>query len=153
MRDAFEFSNAQALSTLDSTGVVSTSVWDLEYSNSSVLNQTDMQVVGWLNVKILSTTNTGGDSGMYIHFRSDDTAALSHAHSTADETTLGSLFIKKSELVAGATFSLGVCKANLGRYLGLWYEVVSESLTGATAVDAWFSEQPQTELRIQKKPS
>jgi len=143
MRDAFEFSNAQALATLDSTGVVSTNIWDLE--EDAV---TDGQVYGWLNVKILSTTNTGGDSGLYIELRSADNTNMS-----TTPIYLGAALLTQAEIVAGAVVSIGVRKSNCEKYIGVWYKTVSESLTGATAVDAWFSQAPAGELRIQKKPS
>ena len=61
MLDKFVFSDGQALGALDSTGVVSENIWDLEEDVS-----TDQQVIGWINGIILSTTNTGGANGLII---------------------------------------------------------------------------------------
>jgi hypothetical protein len=143
MFDDFQFSNGQALSTLNSTGVTSTNYWDLEEGVS-----TDQMVIGWINGIILSTTSTGGDSGLIIEVRSSDATTLA-----TTPMYLGARTLLQSEIVAGFKFSIGIYACKVKKYLGTWYRTVNESLTGATAVDAWFSEQPHAELKVQKKNS
>lgn len=144
MRDKFIFSNAQDLTAVDSTGVVSTNVWDLE-EDASV----DQQVCGWLNVSF-GASNAGATEGMYIEFRSSAAAALT------SPVYLVSVFLTDAELTAaaGKTYAVGIYKANLEKYAGVWYRAHTTGLAAtATPVDAWFSIAPEGELRLQKKPA
>lgn len=141
MRDKFIFSDGQDLSTLDSTGVVSENIWDLE--EDAV---TDHQVVGWINFIVLATTNTGGDEGLDVELRTSDNTNMS-----TSPAYLGAHKLIQAEIAAGKAYSFGVCKAALKKYVALWFKAVSTSLDGATTVDAWFSEQPISVTGIQKK--
>lgn len=141
MTDNFKFSNGQALGTLNSTGVVSTNIWDLEEDVS-----VDQQVLGWINGIILSSTNTGNTQGMDIELRTSDNTNMS-----TTPLYLGGIHLTLEETITGHRFCFGVCKANLEKYLGIWYKATNTSLDGATSVDCWFSEQPVAILGIQKK--
>ena len=132
----FQFSNAQALGTLTSTGVVSDYVWNLEDSASgSAMNQTDMMVYGWVNFIILSSTNTTGNN-LRIILVSSSTAAL-----TGTLEYLGGTELLIPEIITGYSGSFGVCRAHCEKFVGIWYDP-STTLTGATSVDCWFSETP-----------
>ncbi len=133
MEDKFVFADGQALSTLNSTGVVSTNIWDIEEDA-----HVDGQVFGWMNVLILSTTNTGGDSGLLFEFRSSDNTNMS-----TTELYLGIIQIAQSEIVAGRHFSIGVKKSQLKKYVSGWFRAVSQSLDNATGIDCWFSLMPE----------
>lgn len=149
MIDKFQFSNAQDLGSLDSTGVVSEHIWDLEEDEA-----TDGMLLGWVNFIILASSNSGGNEGLWVELRCDDTSNLAMAGAGADEKVLGAILLDVDEIEAGAAFSFGVCRYNLGKYAGLWYRAASTSFNGATTVDAWFSEQPVSAIHgIQKKPS
>jgi hypothetical protein len=142
MFDDYQFSDGQALSTLNSTGVVSSNIWDLEENVS-----TDQLVFGWINGIILSSTNSaGGTEGLWIEARSADSTNLS-------TTPLwhGAIKLRLDEIVTGHRFSFGVYAPVCEKYFGLWYRADTTSLSGATSVDAWFSLQPHCQLKIQKK--
>lgn len=141
MTDKFVFSNGQALSTLNSTGVVSSNIWDLE--EDSV---TDGQVMGWINGIILSSTNAGGAEGLVIQMRSSDNTNMS-----ATPLYLGGIRLTQAEIVTGHRFSFGINKMVLKKYVSIWYNAFSSSLDNATGVDCWFSEQPVALLGVQKK--
>ena len=137
MRDyGFEFSNNQALSTLDSTGVVSSNVWDLENSSSGIaMRQTDMMVHGWINLIILASTNATGKN-FRITLVSSSTAAL-----TGTLKYLGGTELMIPQIITGNRYSFGVFQHTVEQYLGIWYKSAT-SLTGATNVDCWFSDSP-----------
>ncbi len=155
MLDNFVFSAGQALSTLSSTGVISTNIWDLEEDVTA-----DQQVVGWFNFLIRSTTNTSAGEGVWIEVRSEDETNLNWDSASAGQITndqtdqhcLGALLLRDDQIAAGAEFAIGVRRAALGRYLGIWYRAASSSLNGATAIDAWFSYSAEEMRPTQKKP-
>ena len=119
MYDKFVFSDAQALATLDSTGVISSNYWDLEYDDSSTLIRADQQVTGWLNVILTSIANTGGDEGMYIWIiESDSTDGSTPSY-------LGGIRLLQAEIATGNQFSIGVNKKCSKRYMSVWYMAVS----------------------------
>lgn len=149
MHEKHMFSNGQALATLDSTGVKSTDIWDLETTAGAVTIQTDLMLYGWINFIILSTTNATGD-GLTVQLRTSDSTNLS-----TTPQYLGAIIIMKAEIVAGNKFSFGVCKHKLKRYVGMWY-LTTTDLTGATGVDCFFSESPITspsDVGLQKRPN
>ncbi len=148
--NGFEFSNAQALSTLDSTGVVSSNVWDLENSSSGIaMNQTDFMVMGWIHFIILSTTNTTGNN-FRVTLVSSSSAAL-----TGTLKYLGGQELLIPDIVAGNKYSFGVSRQKCEQYLGIWYKAAT-SLTGATGVDCYFTDGPLTspnDVANQKRPN
>ena len=140
--EKFVFSNGQALGTLNSTGVISTNIWDLEEGVS-----VDQMVIGWVNGIILSSTNSaGGTEGLIIEVRSSDAEALA-----TTPMYLGARTLMSSEIVTGFRFSIGIYATALKKYLGVWYRAFNTSLDGATSVDARFELQPHEALRVQKK--
>jgi hypothetical protein len=149
MLDKFMFSNSQALSTLDSTGVISSNYFDLEYDDAGVLIKEDQMVEFWLNVRLISFANTAGDEGMEIQLiESDATAGTTPSY-------VGVIRLLQAEMVSGNQFSIGVSKQLTKRYLGVWYMAKSTSLNGANSIDAWPSTAPLTSpsFRCQKKPA
>lgn len=159
MRDKFAFSEGQALSTLNSTGVISTNIWDLEQDDGGNVMETDSQVFGWFNFNIRSSTNTSGGAGMWVEIRTEDetnldwdSASAGEIGDDADMHCLGAILLKKSEIVAGFSFAIAVSKFSLGRYLGIWYRAANASLDGATAIDASFNINPEVLGITQKKP-
>lgn len=150
MRDQQVFSNGQDLSTLDSTGVVSTNVFDLELTGSggdTIIE--DDQIVGFMNFEILSTSNTAGDEGIKIELRGSDNANMS-----SSPERLGTIQINQAEIVAGAVFSIRVIKQLATKFLGVFYQAISTSMDGATVVDCYMHTSPVTPNdSIQKLPS
>ena len=149
----FEFSNAQALSTLDSTGVLSDNVWDLETVDGTIsMNQTDFMVYGWVNFIITATTSnvTGTGTNFRLTLVSSSTAAL-----TGTLKYLGGTELLIPEIITGYKGSFGVCRHKCEQYVGMWYKAAT-SLTGATAIDCWFSDSPITQpgdVGNQKRPN
>lgn len=150
MHDKFMFSNGQALSTLDSTGVISTNIFDMEYDNSDNLIKADQTVHFWLNVILLSIASTGADEGMYIKLIESD------ATNGGTPSYLGIIQLLEAEMVTGNAFSIGVTKNLTKRYISVWYMAHTSSLSGANSVDAWPSEGPEhpsPTYRCQKRPA
>ena len=149
MQDKFVFSDAQALSTLDGTGVRSTDVFDMEYDANAVLIKAGQYMHCWLNVILTSIASTAADEGMYIKLVESAAAALTSPR------YLGSIQLLETEMVTGNMYSIGVCKQLTLRYVGVWYMAHTTALDGANAVDAWISEGPLTSptYRCQKRPA
>lgn len=149
MHDKFMFSNNQDLSTLDSTGVISTNFFDMEYDNAGNLIKVDQMVHCWLNVILLSIASTSANEGMYIKLiESDATAGTTPSY-------LGVIQLLETEMVTGNAFSIGVTKNLTKRYLSVWYMAHTSSLNGANTIDAWISEgpeRPSPNYRNQKRP-
>lgn len=156
MREKFIFSDAQDLSSLDSTGVVSDNIWDLEEDVA-----TDGQVEGWINILVTAADPTlAGTEGVWFELRTEDetnldwdSAAAGQIGSDSDQHMLGAILLRANQLVAGNQFCFGVHRANLGKYMGMWYRAASTSVNDTCNVDVWFSQQPVSELGIQKRPS
>lgn len=142
------FSAGQNLTGLNSTGVVSSNIWDLEYDNDDNLIVTDGQVNGWFNF-VLGAANAGGDEGLLIEIRSSDNVNMS-----TSPDYLGLLQLNQAELTAGRAVAIGVTKANLQRYVGVWYRAVNTSLAASTTpIYGWFSPGPEGLPVTQKKPA
>jgi len=144
MIDKFQFSDNQTLTNIDSTGEISSNIWDLE-EDASV----DQQVEGWLNIHIVSAVVSGLTEGLDIQLRTSD--------STDGSTPryLGCILLAAAEVVTGKSYSFGVSKAKLHKYLMAWFKAVSTANTGAIVVEVWFSEHPITspDVDMQKKPT
>lgn len=149
MRDKFVFSNAQALATLDSTGVISSNYMDLEYDDAGNLIKADQMLECWLNVILTSIASTAANEGMYIKLIESD------ATNGGTPSYLGVIQLLEAEMVTGNMFCIGVSKQLTKRYLSVWYMAHTNSLDGANACDAWISEQPITSptYRCQKRPA
>jgi len=155
----YVFSDSQALSTLDTTGIISTNVFDLELTGSGGATIiTDDQIEAYLNVLITGApASQAGVEGMYIDLRTDDDANLAFGSEPDDgdssEQILGLIHVKEDDMVAGKKFSIRVLQANLGKYLGVWYRAGSTGLTTGVTVDAWLSDTPVSENEDIQKTS
>lgn len=149
MHDRFEFSNGQDLSTLDSTGVISDNIYDLEYDNADALIKADQMIECWLNVSLLSIASTAANEGMYIKLIESDSA------NGSTPSYLGVIQLLEAEMVTGNMYCIGVSKQLTKRYLSVWYMAHTNSLDGANTVDAWITEHPMTSptYRCQKRPA
>jgi len=150
MRDLFTFAAAQDLTGVDSTGVVSDNIWDLEADDAGNATETDSQVVGWLNV-LFRASNAGATEGLWVELRTSDNTDIDTTHEK-----LGALFLTDAQLTAaaGKTFSIGVSVAGLKKYVGVWFRADTTSLAAtATPVDAWLSIAPEGLSVTQKQPS
>jgi len=151
LEGAFMFSNAQALGALTSTGVVSTNVLDMELTKSggdTIL--TDDQLVGVCNIVLPPNADqVGGASGMNIYLRSCDNANM-----TSSCIDLGSCFVSAAELLAGCVKNIAVCVPLTQKFVGLFYDPASETITTGNTVDAHMTFAPITlNDAIQKVPS
>ena len=145
------FSDAQALTTLDSTGEVSDNVFDMEIDSDSNAIITNDQVVGVLNITIPALAGQiAGDEGLTIQLLSNDNADMT----TGTEVELGTAHASQAELVAGCVKNIEVTKAMTQKFLGVWYKATSTTLTTGQTVDAHWSIAPLTENdKLQKVPS
>jgi len=147
----FQFSDAQALGGLTGTGVVSDNVFDMELSKSggdTIL--TNDQLVGCLNINLSSNDDqVGGASGLWVYLRSCDNDDM-----TTTPVELGRAFISEAELKSGCVKNIEVTKSLTQKFVGLFYDPESETITTGNTVDAHFSIAPLTENdSIQKVPS
>lgn len=152
MHDKYVFSDAQALGALSSSGVVSANVFDMELDGSggnTIIE--DDQLVGVLNLKFPPNADqVGGASGMNIFLRSADNADMV----SSTPVKLGSAFVSEAELKAGAIKSIQVTVALTQKFVGIFYEPVSETITTGNTVDAVWQTAPLTENdELQKVPS
>lgn len=148
MRDKYVFSNGQDLGSLDSTGVVSEHVFDMELDalSGNTIIEND-QVEGWFCFKILTTTNTGGNDGLDIELRESDAAAMTTPR------YLGTIKLLQAELVAGAVYAIKVQKQLALKFLGAWFKAINTSLNGVTTVDCFIHTGPLSPNdSIQKVP-
>ena len=155
MRDRFVFEDGVDLSAYSSTGAVSTNIWDLD-NNIAAGSGPFGQLKGWLNIHILTGAGAQGcTSGFYIELRNDDQVALnlaSGAGVNATEQTLLVVFLKQSQLVAGARFSFGIETEDLmGKYVGCWLKAHTQSVAAALSMDISWEEHPIARLGLQRK--
>jgi len=149
MHDKYVFSDAQALTTLDSTGVVSSNVFDmeLEKSGGNTILEND-QLVGVVNITI--PPNANQTNPMTIQLLSNDNADMT----TGVEVELGSVAVSAAEMVAGCVKSIMVHAKLTQKFVGMWFKAVSSTLVTGTTVDAHWHTAPLTENdAIQKVPS
>lgn len=149
MKD-FAFSVAQALGALTNAGIVSSNVFDMELDASggnTII--TDDQLVGTLNLIFpANAKQVGGTEGMNIYLRSCDNADM-----TTSSIDLAVLWVSKAELTTGCVKNVTVCTPLTQKFVGLFYDPVSTTLTNGNTVDAWFDIAPSTvNDSIQKVP-
>ena len=148
----FQFSDAQALGALDSTGVVSSNVFDMELTKSGgdTIIEND-QIVGVVNITIPPNADqVAGDEGVDINLLSNDNADMT----TGTEVTLGTCHVSQAELLAGCVKNIEVIASLTQKFIGLWFLATSTTITTGNTVDAHFSIAPLTENdAIQKIPS
>ena len=151
MRDKYMFSDAQALGALTSTGVVSTNVFDMELEEAAgnVIIEDD-QLVGVLNLTIpANAAQVAGDSGMNIYLRSGDNNDM-----VTSAIDLGVVFVSQAELLAGCIKNIKVLKQLTQKFVGVFYDPVSETLTTGNTVDAYWDTEPLTANdSVQKVPA
>lgn len=145
MIDKFQFCDDQTFTNTDSTGEVSDNIWDLEEDVT-----VDQQIHGWLNVHIISATISGLTQGLEIQLRTSSAAAMA-----TSQKYLAVLRLNSAEVAAGKRYCVGVNRAALEKYVGLWALAINTANTGNFHLEAWFSEHPYTgpDINIQKKPS
>jgi hypothetical protein len=150
LEGGFMFSNAQALGALTSTGVVSTNVLDMELaaSGGATILEND-QLVGVLNIVMPGIAAQAGTEGMNIYLRSCDATDM-----TTSAIDLGMCHVSAAEMVTGCVKNISVCVPLTQKYVGVFYDPVSTTLTTGQTVDAYFSTAPLTlNDSVQKVPS
>lgn len=145
-------SDSQTFTNTDSTGEISSNMYDLEESAI-----TDDQLFGFLNLTVISATLTSGlTEGIHVAVRTDDATDLATAKDGAGAgyVEVGGIEIPKEEIVAGRQFSIAYLKDIAKRYIGGWVKAVSTQLTGNIVLDMEFSDHAvSANERIQKIPS
>lgn len=145
MIDKFQFCDNQTITDVNSTGEVSDNIWDIE-EDASV----DQQIHGWLNVHIVSAVISGLTQGMEIQLRTSSAAAMA-----TSQKYLGVIRLNAAEVATGKRYCIGINRAQLEKYVGVWPLAINTQNTGAIVLEVWFSEHPYTgpDIAIQKKPS
>lgn len=150
MREKDIFSNGQALGALDSTGVVSTNVFDLELdaSGGNTIITNDF-LDCWVNcIFTAAPTTQAGVEGMYIEAMASDAAALS------TPTVWATKFLAYTLIVAGHKVALRIYAQLALAFFGMWYRAHTTALTTGATIDAWVATAPIGENdSIQKVPS
>jgi len=137
--EKFRFSNGQTIA-VDSTGVVSSNIWDLEENAA-----TDMNLFGWLHVLQLTAITSGGTEGLYIRVQTSDATALS-----TTPIVHGMLFLTATQMASPGHYVLGIHVQACKRYAGLWIIAHTTTIVGGT-IDAWWEDGPGDRLQLQKK--
>ncbi|MCK5611567.1 hypothetical protein KAR91_57380 [Candidatus Pacearchaeota archaeon] len=149
MRD-FNFSDAQALGALTSTGVVSTNVFDMELdgaAGNTIIE--DDQLVGVVNITIPPLAGQTAAEGMNIYLRSGDNSDM-----VTSAIDLGSVFVSLAEMIAGCVKNIEIHKELTQKFVGLFYDPANSTLVTGQTVDAHFHIAPLTENdKMQKVPS
>ena len=150
MRDSDLFSDAQARTNPDSTGTVSTNVFDLEQNSGATELITDEQIEGYMNVVLTAVSFTsGGTECISLQVRNGD-----NSDCTTGAEIIGQLDVPLTKIVAGAKFSVPFRRQICERYLGGWLSAKSTTYTGTITVDAWVDNEPITENEsLQKVPA
>lgn len=148
----FQFSDAQAFTTLvDSTGIVSTNVFNMELTKlagDTIL--TNDQLVGVVNITIPPLATQTAAEGLDIDLLSNDDDDMT----TGTEIKLGTVHVTLLELIAGCVKNIEVTASLTQSFVGLWYKATSTTLDTGQTVDAHFSIAPLTENdKLQKVPS
>ena len=145
------FSDAQALSTLNSTGVVCSNPYDMELTKSEGATIiTNDQVDAFMNVLICAAPATqAAAEGMDVQLREGDNVDM-----TTGAAILASLHIKLADIAAGKRFSIRVVAPMTMCFLGAWIKATNTGLTTGVTVDIWMSDTPVSENEdIQKIPA
>lgn len=145
MRDqGFVFSDSQTITNVTSTGEVSSNTWDLE-TNAPV----DDQVVGFVNITIISAVVSGMTEGLEFQVRTAAAEALTSVYEI-----VGAISVIPGKVVAGAQFSIPINFDVCQKQLGVWAKAISTSNTGAIVFDAEFSvNRVSPNGSLQKMPS
>lgn len=102
------------------------------------------------NIKV-GTGFTGMASGVMISLITSDSASFASGNQCIISFGSTSVPILVAELAAGAVFSASRHIFNLKKYLGAFWEPVSEA--GATGkLDCWAGLEPLSPLKVQKAP-
>jgi len=145
------FSDAQVLSTLDSTGVVCSNPFDMELTKSAGATiLTNDQVDAFMNVLICAApASQAATQGMDVELREGDNVDM-----TTGAAILASLHIKLADIAAGKRFSIRVVAPMTMCFLGAWIKATNTGLTTGVTVDIWMSDTPVSENEdIQKIPA
>lgn len=156
MREKWLFSDNQDFDDEDSTGTISTNIWDLEYDNGDNLIVVDQGQVGYLNGVINTYGYTsGGTEGLIVGLRTDDAVSLDTARSDSagyDDICMKAILLQY--IVAGYAFSVPFVCDRLKRYLGAWVSAASTTFaTTVLTIELWFENTPITQRRLQKRPA
>lgn len=102
------------------------------------------------NIKV-GTGFTGMASGVMISLITSDSATFASGNQSVVAVGTTSVPILVAELAAGAVISMSRHVFNLKKYLGAFWEPVSEA--GATGkIDCWAGLEPLSPLKVQKAP-
>ncbi len=150
MREKFLFSNNQSFLNEDSTGTISTNIWDLEEDVT-----TDQMIEGYLNGVITAYAYTsGGEEGLVVSLITDDAVSLDTAKTSSvgfDRICSKDLLLQY--LVAGYAFSVPFIHAISKKYLGAWVKAGSTTFVATINIELWFENTPISQNRLQKRPS
>ncbi len=133
-------SDSQSLTTLTSTGVIATNLFDAE--EDAII---DDQLIGFLNFTILSVAGlSGATQGLNVSVRTDNQTNLATSKTAAGlgYVVVGGIEIEKIDLVAGKQFSIPYIKDIGKKYFSAWFKAVNTTITGTIVVDADFSDTP-----------
>lgn len=144
MRDSvLLLSDNQDFANTTSTGEVTDNVYDVETSNGSLAVLTDDQIVGFMNVTLITVPAQAtivGTEGLVIEARTAAAAALTSLYEV-----IGGISILPAKIVAGAKFSVPCRFDVLQKYVGGWVRAVNTAVVGTIYADIEFSDLPISE--------
>jgi hypothetical protein len=149
MKD-YLLSDAQDITTCDTTGKKSTNILDMELvASGGATILTNDQLVGVVNIIIPALAAQAATQGLYIYLVSSDNSDMS-----TGAIRLGMCFVSMAEMIAGCVKNIQVCVPLTQCFVGLWFAAHTTTLTTGQTVDAYFSIAPITlNDAVQKVPA
>lgn len=105
----------------------------------------------WLNIQVGTVFSTL-TSGVMIMAMTSDSATFASSNIPIMGIGCTTIPLPVASLAAGARFSVSCQVYKLHKYLGIYWEPVSEAAGGGT-LDAWFALSPISAMKVQKAPS
>lgn len=137
----------------DSQGITanaySTNVIDLEEFLSA-----GQQELIWLIIRCIANASASGlANGMSIHLCDRADTSFAAIVPGTEDCIVATGPILRTDFVAGKVWSIGVLRSSLKRYLKVFYNCLASNPNAAITLDCEISNEPASDLKIQKMPS
>ena len=140
MRENLVLSDNQDFASVNSTGVVTDNVHNVEANSAAVALIADDQGIGYMNVTLNTVpaqSTIVATQGVVFEVRTDSAAAL-----TTLPEICGAISVIPSKIVAGAKFSVPFRMDVLQTFIGGWVRAYNTAVTGTIYADIHFADTP-----------
>jgi len=152
MRENLVLSDNQDFASVNSTGVVTDNVHNVEANSAAVALIADDQGIGYMNVTLNTVpaqSTIVATQGVVFEVRTDSAAAL-----TTLPEICGAISVIPSKIVAGAKFSVPFRMDVLQTFIGGWVRAYNTAVTGTIYADIHFADTPiSPNESLQKVPA